>query len=101
MQNETASTAFLKYGSVFRKFNENLEIININVDKLKEMYYNSNKKLTDAIPIIALVMTKEELVSIQEEVRNVYIEKNVQQYIINLVRETRNHDKLRDENRTA
>lgn len=46
------------------------------------------------IESISPVMTKEELVSIQEEVRNVYIEKNVQQYIINLVRETRNHESI-------
>ena len=50
-----------------KKFNENLEIININVDKLKEMYYNSNKKLTKIIPIIALAMTKEELEENKEE----------------------------------
>ena len=50
-----------------KKFNENLEIININVDKLKEMYYNNNKKLTEIIPIIALAMTKEELEENKEE----------------------------------
>ena len=50
-----------------KKFNENLEIININVDKLKEMYYNSNRKLTKIIPIIALSMTKEELEENKEE----------------------------------
>ncbi len=44
------------------------------------------------IETISPVMTKEELVLIQEEVRNVYMEKNVQQYIVNLIRETRNHD---------
>ena len=43
------------------------EIININVDKLKGMYYNSNKKLTEIIPIIALAMTKEELEENKEE----------------------------------
>ncbi|GIO28067.1 AAA family ATPase [Ornithinibacillus bavariensis] len=46
------------------------------------------------IETISPVMTKEELVSIQEEVRNVYIESNVQQYIINLVRETRNYNAI-------
>lgn len=46
------------------------------------------------IESISPVMTKEELVSIQEEVRNVFIEKNVQQYIINLVRETRDHESI-------
>ncbi|MBS3681211.1 MoxR family ATPase [Ornithinibacillus massiliensis] len=46
------------------------------------------------IETISPVMSKEELVLIQEEVRQVYIEKNVQQYIVNLVRETRNHDDI-------
>ena len=46
------------------------------------------------IETISPVISKEELVLIQEEVRNVYIEKNVQQYIVNLVRETRNHESI-------
>ncbi len=46
------------------------------------------------IESLSPVMSKEELVIIQKEVRNVYIEKNVQQYIINLVRETRNHESI-------
>ncbi len=46
------------------------------------------------IESLSPVMSKEELVLIQKEVRNVYIEKNVQQYIINLVRETRNHESI-------
>jgi MoxR-like ATPase len=46
------------------------------------------------IETISPVMSKEELVLIQKEVRDVYVEKNVQQYIINLVRETRNHDSI-------
>ncbi|WP_026908051.1 AAA family ATPase [Paucisalibacillus globulus] len=46
------------------------------------------------IESLSSVMTKEELVLIQKEVRNVYIEKNVQQYIVNLVRETRNHESI-------
>ncbi|MBC5636344.1 MoxR family ATPase [Ornithinibacillus sp. BX22] len=46
------------------------------------------------IETISPVMSKEELVLIQEEVRQVYIEKNVQQYIVNLVRETRNHEDI-------
>ncbi|WP_339217080.1 MoxR family ATPase [Ornithinibacillus sp. FSL M8-0202] len=46
------------------------------------------------IETISPVMSKEELVLIQEEVRQVYIEKNVQQYIVNLVRESRNHDDI-------
>ncbi|GGA75804.1 AAA family ATPase [Ornithinibacillus halotolerans] len=46
------------------------------------------------IETISPVMTKEDLVKLQEEVHNVYIEKNIQQYIINLVRETRNHESI-------
>jgi MoxR-like ATPase len=46
------------------------------------------------IESLSPVMTKEELVLIQKEVRNIYIEKNVQQYIVNLVRETRNHESI-------
>jgi MoxR-like ATPase len=46
------------------------------------------------IETISPVMTKEELVAVQEEVRNVYMETNVQQYIVNLVRETRNHNSI-------
>ena len=51
-----------------KKFNESFELININVDKLKEMYYNSNKRLTGIIPIIALAMTKEELIKEDDNV---------------------------------
>ena len=47
-----------------RKF----EIININVDKYKEMYYNDiNKRLTNKYPIIAFTMTKEELEKEKDE----------------------------------
>lgn len=46
------------------------------------------------IETISSVITKAELVAIQGEVREVYIEKSVQQYIINLTRETRNHDAI-------
>lgn len=41
------------------------------------------------IESISAVMTREELISIQEEVQNIYIDPNVQQYIINLVQKTR------------
>jgi len=46
---------------------EIIEIININVDKLKEKYYNGNKKLTNKLPIIMLTLGKEELEEIKEE----------------------------------
>ena len=35
------------------------------------------------------VMTKDELMDVQKEVREVYIDKNIQQYIVNLVTKTR------------
>ncbi|WP_156291035.1 AAA family ATPase [Oceanobacillus salinisoli] len=38
---------------------------------------------------IEAVMTRDELVAIQQEVREVYIDRNIQQYIINLVTKTR------------
>jgi MoxR-like ATPase len=43
---------------------------------------------------IEAVMTKEELIGVQEEVKEVYIDKNVQQYIINLVSGTRSHPSI-------
>ncbi|MFD2046691.1 AAA family ATPase [Ornithinibacillus salinisoli] len=43
------------------------------------------------IESIESVMTKDELVAIQQDVKDVYIDKNVQQYIVNLVRGTRDH----------
>ncbi|SET39940.1 MoxR-like ATPase [Oceanobacillus limi] len=46
------------------------------------------------IETIEPVMTKEELVNIQQDVKEVYIDQNVQQYIVNLVRETRNHESI-------
>ncbi|GAA0598906.1 MoxR family ATPase [Virgibacillus siamensis] len=41
------------------------------------------------IESISAVLTRDELISIQEEVQNTYIDQNVQQYIINLVQKTR------------
>ncbi|RKQ34588.1 AAA family ATPase [Oceanobacillus halophilus] len=38
---------------------------------------------------IDAVMTKDELMDVQKEVREVYIDKNIQQYIVNLVTKTR------------
>ncbi|MUK88476.1 AAA domain-containing protein [Ornithinibacillus sp. L9] len=46
------------------------------------------------IETIEPVMTKDELISVQQDVKEVYIDKNVQQYIVNLVRETRNHESI-------
>ncbi|SEQ81600.1 MoxR-like ATPase [Virgibacillus subterraneus] len=43
------------------------------------------------IESISSVINRDELLSIQEEVKDVYIDKNVQQYIINLVTGTRNN----------
>ncbi|GAB3800243.1 AAA family ATPase [Virgibacillus kimchii] len=43
---------------------------------------------------IEAVMTREELVGVQEEVKEVYIDKNVQHYIINLVSGTRSNPSI-------
>lgn len=44
------------------------------------------------IDSIHSVMSKEELVMIQQEVKEVYIDHNVQEYIVSLVKATREHD---------
>ena len=44
-----------------------VEIVNIYIDKLKKIYYNNNKKLTDKLLLIGLGMTKEELEENKEE----------------------------------
>ncbi len=46
------------------------------------------------IETIDAVMTREELIGVQEEVKEVYIDKNVQHYIINLVSGTRSHPSI-------
>jgi len=46
------------------------------------------------IDTISSVMTKEELVSIQDEVNDVYVDQNIQQYIINLVKATRENENI-------
>lgn len=46
------------------------------------------------IETIEAVMSKEELVDIQEEVKEVYMDKNVQQYIIHLVSRTRENSAI-------
>ena len=46
---------------------EKMEIININMDKLKEKYYNNKEGLTNKLPLIILTMTKEELEEKKEE----------------------------------
>jgi len=43
---------------------------------------------------IESVMNQEELLIIQQEVKDIFIAKNIQQYIINLVTLTRNHKKI-------
>ena len=50
-----------------------VEIVNIYIDKLKKMYYNSNMKLTDKLLLVGLGMTKEELKENKEE--NIVFEK--------------------------
>ncbi|MFB4168630.1 AAA family ATPase [Virgibacillus sp. JSM 102003] len=46
------------------------------------------------IESISAVINREELLSIQEEVKDIYIDRNVQQYIINLVTGTRNNESI-------
>lgn len=46
------------------------------------------------IESVAPVMSREELIGIQDEVKEVYIDKNVQQYIINLVTRTRKNSAI-------
>lgn len=46
------------------------------------------------IEAISAVVNKEELISIQEEVKGIYIDKNVQTYIINLVAGTRDNSNI-------
>ncbi|TRM11551.1 MoxR family ATPase [Lentibacillus cibarius] len=46
------------------------------------------------IESLAAVMKREELLSIQEEVKDVYIDQNVQTYIIKLVTNTRDHQSI-------
>lgn len=50
-----------------------MEIYNVYVDKIKEMYYNSNNKLTDKPAILGLSMTLKELEERKEE--NMFYEK--------------------------
>jgi MoxR-like ATPase len=46
------------------------------------------------IQSIEAVMSKEELISIQEQVKEVYIDQNVKRYIIDLVTTTRTHSRI-------
>ncbi|MDC3414216.1 MoxR family ATPase [Aquibacillus sp. 3ASR75-11] len=67
--------------------------------KLKMGYPNANDeiKMLDKtskqhpIQSIDAVMTKEELIGVQEQVKEVYIEQNVKRYIVDLVTSTRSH----------
>lgn len=60
----------------------------------EELYMLERTSREHPIDTITPVMTKEELVSIQEEVKDVYIDRNVQQYIINLVKATRENEDI-------
>ncbi|GAB3043315.1 AAA family ATPase [Virgibacillus ainsalahensis] len=46
------------------------------------------------IETIEAVMSKEELIAVQEEVKEVYIDRNIQHYIINLVSNTRTNSSI-------
>lgn len=50
--------------------------------------------LEHPIETIAAVMTRAELITVQEAVKDVYIDKNVQKYIINLVTSSRKHPSI-------
>ncbi|SHG13963.1 AAA family ATPase [Ornithinibacillus halophilus] len=63
-----------------------------SMDDELEMLERTSKN--HPIESIEPVMTKEELIEIQKGVKDIYIDKNVQQYIVNLVRETRSHDSI-------
>src|SRR5690625_2434330 len=49
---------------------------------------------SNPIDRISAVISREELMAIQEEVKSVYIAKNIQRYIIDLVTMTRNHPSI-------
>lgn len=49
---------------------------------------------SNPIEKISAVMSKEELISIREEVKGVYVARNIQRYIIDLVTMTRNHPSI-------
>ena len=50
-----------------RVLTNKVEITNIYMDKLKEMYYNNNKELTNKLLLIGISMTREELEENKEE----------------------------------
>src|SRR5690625_4726160 len=70
--------------------------------KLKMGYPTADEELTMLMqtdkghPIDQLkpVISKQDVIHIQAEVQNVYIDKNIQQYIIQLVAKTRNHQAI-------
>ncbi|WP_138417803.1 AAA family ATPase [Aquibacillus sediminis] len=59
----------------------------------KEQELEMLQKTSDQHPIeqIQAVMTKDELIALQNEVKTVFIESSIQQYIIQLISETRTH----------
>lgn len=49
---------------------------------------------SNPIDKITAVMSKEELISIREEVKRVYVARSIQRYIIDLITTTRNHPSI-------
>ena len=56
-----------------KELTKKLQILNVYMDKLKEIYYNNNKRLTGKMLLVGLAMTKEELEENKEE--NIMFEK--------------------------
>ncbi|TFJ92633.1 AAA family ATPase [Lentibacillus salicampi] len=60
----------------------------------QEMQMLEATSKTHPIEAISAVMDRDELLAVQEEVKDVYIDRNVQQYIINLVTGTRENSAI-------
>ena len=56
-----------------KELTKKLQILNVYMDKLKETYYNNNKRLTGKMLLVGLAMTKDELEENKEE--NIMFEK--------------------------
>ena len=50
-----------------KELTKKIQILNVYMDKLKETYYNNNKRLTDKTLLVGLTMSKEELEENKEE----------------------------------
>ncbi len=57
----------------------------------EEMQMLNNVSRSHPIQTLEAVMSQEELIDCQQQVDEVYVDQNIQRYIINIVTETRNH----------